>query len=76
MSLLKGDYNAKISEIESKIPSSSGLATSAALTAVENKVPYISSLVKNKTDCNTKITEIEKRNYWSQPWWIYYCSRI
>ena len=59
MSLLKGDYNAKISEIESKIPSSSGLATSAAL----NKIPYIGSLVKNKTDCNTKITEIEKRNY-------------
>ena len=32
----------------------------ASLTAVENKVPNISSLVK-KTDYNTKITEIENR---------------
>ena len=45
--------------MESKIPSFSGLATNAALTAVENKTPNISSLVK-KTDYNTKITEIEK----------------
>ena len=45
--------------MESKIPSISGLATNAALTAVENKTPNISSLVK-KTDYNTKITEIEK----------------
>ena len=28
------------------------------MTAVENKVPNVSSLVK-KTDCNTKISEIE-----------------
>ena len=33
----KTDYNAKISEIESKIPSVSGLVTISALTAVENK---------------------------------------
>ena len=45
--------------MESKIPSISGLATNAALTAVEYKTPNISSLVK-KTDYNTKITEIEK----------------
>ena len=56
----KTDYNAKITEIEGKIPSICGLATNAALTAVENKIPYISSLVK-KTDYNTKITEIEKK---------------
>ena len=29
----------KITEIESKIPSITGLATSSALTAVENKMP-------------------------------------
>ena len=46
-------------EIESKIPSISGLTTNAALTAVQNKMPNISSLV-NKTDHNTKITGIEK----------------
>ena len=44
----------------SKIPSISGLATKAALTAVENKIPNISSSVK-KADYNTKITEIEKK---------------
>ena len=42
----KVDYNAKITEIEGKIPSISGLATNAALTIVENKIPNISSLVK------------------------------
>ena len=42
-------YNAKITEIESKIPSISGLATSSALNAIENKIPDISSLVtKNR----------------------------
>ena len=42
----KTDYNAKITEIERKIPSISGLATNAALTAVENKIPDINSLVR------------------------------
>ena len=42
----KTDYNTKIAEIQGKIPSISGLATNAALTAVENKIPNISSLVK------------------------------
>ena len=41
----KTDYNTKIAEIQGKIPSISGLATNAALTAVENKIPNISSLV-------------------------------
>ena len=42
----KLDYNAKITEIEGKIPSISGFATNAALTAVENKILNMSSLVK------------------------------
>ena len=49
--------------MEGKIPSISDLATKTALTAVENKVTNISSLVKKKTDSNTKITEIEKKTY-------------
>ena len=50
MDLLKKDYNAKITEIESKIPSITGLATTAALTtAVENKIPDVSNLVKKQT---------------------------
>ena len=42
----KSDYNAKISELETKIPSISSLVATSALTAVENKIPNISSLVK------------------------------
>ena len=55
----KTDYNPKITEIEVNIPS--GLATNAAVTAVENKIPNISSLVKKTTDFSIKITEIEKK---------------
>ena len=56
----KTDYNSKITEIEGKISSISGLATNSALTAVENKIPDIGNLVK-KTDYSTKINEIEKK---------------
>ena len=38
----------------------STFATKTALTAVENKMPVVSRLVK-KTHSNTKITEIEKK---------------
>ena len=41
----KPDYNTKISEIESKIPSITGLARTSALTAVENKIPSVTNLV-------------------------------
>ena len=54
----KTDYNAKITEIESKIPSISGLATTAALTAVEYKIADVSNLVKkNKTKKKQIITQ-------------------
>ena len=55
----KTDLNAKITEIEGKIHSITGLATNSTLTAVENKIPDASSLVK-KTGYNTKFSEIEK----------------
>ena len=42
--------NAKISEIESKTPSISALATNAALTTVEIKIPNVRSIVKQKKD--------------------------
>ena len=58
--LKKQDFNIKVTEIEGKIPSTSGLDTSSAFTAVENKIPDVSSLVK-KTDCNTKISAIENK---------------
>ena len=61
MELLKQKtyYNIKIAKIDSKIPSFSGLATNYTLTAVENRIPDVSSLVK-KTDYDTKILDIKK----------------
>ena len=56
----KTDFNAKVTKIKSKIPSISGLANNSALTAVGNKIPDVSSLVK-ETDYNTKISEIENK---------------
>ena len=57
---LKTDFSAKVTEIEGQILSISGSATNTELTAVENKIPDVSSLVK-KTDYNTKISEIENK---------------
>ena len=50
----------KLTELGSKIPDVSSLATKTALFAVENKIPSVSSLVK-KTDYDTKISELEKK---------------
>ena len=56
----KTDYNAKIIEIEGKIPSVTGLATSVVVNAVENKITNVSNLVK-KADYGAKILYIEVR---------------
>ena len=56
----KTNYDAKIADIEDKIPDVSNLATKTALATVENKIPSVSSLVK-KTDYDTKVTEIENK---------------
>ena len=60
MDLLKKDWNSKINEVKDTILSISGLATNPALTAVENKVPDVSNLVK-KTDYIQKISDTEKK---------------
>ena len=52
--------NAKITEIEGKIPSLKGLATNSVLAAVEHKIPDVRALVE-KTDYDTKICEIENK---------------
>ena len=44
----KTNYDAKVTEIESKIPSISGLATTSTLTAVENKIRDVSNLIKKQ----------------------------
>ena len=54
--LEKTDYNTKITEIEDKIPDSSGLATKAALTTVENKIPSINNLATK-----TELTTVENK---------------
>ena len=41
-------YNIKIAKIDSKIPSFRGLATNYTLTAVENRISDVSSLVKKQ----------------------------
>ena len=41
-------YDIKIAKIDSKIPIFSGLATNYTLTAVENRIPDVSSLVKKQ----------------------------
>ena len=44
----KTDYDAKIKDIEDKIPSIYNLTTTVALSAVENKIPKVSDLVKKQ----------------------------
>ena len=56
--MVKKQILIEVTEIESKIPGVSSLATKSTLTVVENKIPDVSSLVK-KTNFNTKVTEIE-----------------
>ena len=51
---------AKLTQLENKIPDISNLTTKTALTAVENKIPNVSNLV-NKTNYNTKVTETENK---------------
>ena len=58
----EADQNAKITETERKIPGITGLATTAALTAVENKIPNVSNLVK-KVDYYAKISDIESKYF-------------
>ena len=56
----KLDYNAKIGEIEGKIPSITSLATASALTTVENKIPNVSNLVKKQIMLQ-KLVKLKKK---------------
>ena len=58
--LKKLDYNAKIGEIEGKIPSITSLATASALTTVENKIPNVSNLVKKQIMLQ-KLVKLKKK---------------
>ena len=50
----KTNFIAKVTEIESKIPSITNLATDLALPAAQNKIPDVSSLV-TKADFDAKL---------------------
>ena len=50
--LKETDFNAKVTEIEGKIPSITGLATNSALTVVENKIPDCMFL-----SCHVRVSE-------------------
>ena len=56
----KTDFNSKITEVEGKRPSISGLATSSPLTAVKNKIPDVSCLATKSalTAVENKISDI------------------
>ena len=56
------DYNTKIKDGEDNIPSVSNLATTAALTAVKNKILNVSNLVK-KAGYVAKISDIENKYF-------------
>ena len=51
----KSVYKSKISEKESKTPSTSGLATTSVLPAVKNKIPDVGSLVKKQIMMQTLV---------------------
>ena len=53
----KTDYDAKIKDIEDKIPNITNSATTTALPDVKNKIPNINTLVK-EADYDAKIKNI------------------
>ena len=50
----KSNFNTKINKVKNEIASNTGLATTSALTAVENEIPSTINLVK-KTDYDTRV---------------------
>ena len=57
----KTGYSAKITEIEGKIRSISGLATTSVLTAVENKNPSVSSSVRKNKIRIQKLVNLKRK---------------
>ena len=45
------------------MPSVTNLGTTAALTAVKNKMPNVSNLVKNVSDYDAKISEMKNKYF-------------
>ena len=62
MNLLKKDYNTTITDIESEMPSISGLATNSALTAVEKENITLATFSKYRLWWQNK-------RYWKESSW-------
>ena len=58
----KTSCNAKIKDIEDKIPSITNLSLTSALTVIEKKILSVSNLVK-KAGCAEKIKEFESKYF-------------
>ena len=60
--VVKNDvYNAKINNIEDKIPDNTNLATKPVLNVVENKIPSVIRLVKKKLTMSQKELQLERK---------------
>ena len=57
----KTTLNVKISKIKREIPSIYNLTTTTALTAVENKIPNVSNLVKKKLTITQKLIKLRRK---------------
>ena len=57
----KTNYNVKIIQIEVKLLNTNGLATTAAVDTVKNKIPDLKSIVKKITasDFDVKILDVQ-----------------
>ena len=60
--LLKKHYDAKINDIKGKMPSITGLATTAALNVAKYEIPKVSDLVK-QTHYEVKISNIKSKYF-------------
>ena len=58
----KTDYDNKITDIEDKTLTITGLATAATLNAVKNEIPNVSDIVK-KTDYDAEIPDIDGKYF-------------
>ena len=55
-------YNANIKYIEDKVPKITNLATTAAVTAIKNKILNVSNIA-NKVDCVAKVSDIGSKYF-------------
>ena len=65
-----------MNEVKGEIPSITNLATTAALTAMENKIPDVSDLVKKKTRLLHKNIRNSKKKHFTTSDYIKFTKNI